>query len=118
METEKAILATKSIIRAEKKEQQITKNSLRNQYTEEGIIIYFSNQIFVETQEFCSKTPPSRLMEQEDSFSDAAKIAHNAIIYYELSNARKTNYKFSFEEMLSMRGNTAMYLLYAYARIK
>jgi hypothetical protein len=48
----------------------------------------------------------------------AAHLAYNAIIYFELSNARRTNYKFSFEAMLNMKGNTAMYLVYAYARIR
>ena len=31
---------------------------------------------------------------------------------------RNTNYKFSFSKMLSLNGNTAPYLLYAYARIR
>jgi arginyl-tRNA synthetase len=48
----------------------------------------------------------------------SAHLAYNAIIYFELSNARRTNYKFSFEAMLNMKGNTAMYLVYAYARIR
>ena len=31
---------------------------------------------------------------------------------------REGNYRFSYDKMLSMSGNTAPYLLYAYARIK
>lgn len=57
--------------------------------------------------------PPPRLF-----LTSAAHIAYNAIIYFELSNARRTNYKFSFDAMLNMKGNTAMYLIYAYARIR
>lgn len=38
--------------------------------------------------------------------------------YYELSNVRRHNYPFSFASMLNFKGNTAMYLIYAYARIR
>eukprot|EP00955_Chlamydomonas_euryale_P060736 357808-Chlamydomonas_euryale.AAC.10 len=37
--------------------------------------------------------------------------------YADLKNHRMTDYKFSLEAMLSMQGNTAVYLLYAHARI-
>ena len=40
-----------------------------------------------------------------------------AIKYAELSHNRMTNYVFSFDKMVSLEGNTAPYLLYAYARI-
>jgi arginyl-tRNA synthetase len=41
-----------------------------------------------------------------------------AVKYADLSMNREGNYKFSYEKMLSMSGNTAPYLLYAYARIR
>jgi arginyl-tRNA synthetase len=41
----------------------------------------------------------------------------SAIRYAELSHNRMTNYVFSFDKMVSLEGNTAPYLLYAYARI-
>jgi arginyl-tRNA synthetase len=41
-----------------------------------------------------------------------------AIRYAELSHNRMTNYVFSFDKMVSLEGNTAPYLLYAYARIR
>jgi arginyl-tRNA synthetase len=41
-----------------------------------------------------------------------------AIKYAELSHNRMTNYVFSFDKMVSLEGNTAPYLLYAYARIR
>ena len=41
----------------------------------------------------------------------------SALRYAELSHNRMTNYVFSFDKMVSLEGNTAPYLLYAYARI-
>ena len=41
-----------------------------------------------------------------------------AVKYADLSMNREGNYKFSFDKMLSMNGNTAPYLLYAYVRIR
>lgn len=43
-------------------------------------------------------------------------VAYNAIKYFDLCHPR--DYVFSFQEMLSFKGNTAVYLMYAYARIK
>lgn len=51
-----------------------------------------------------------------------AKIAEvvgiSAIKYADLSQNRTSDYIFSFDKMLAMDGNTAPYLLYAYARIR
>ncbi|MFB5622744.1 MAG: arginine--tRNA ligase [Nitrosarchaeum sp.] len=43
--------------------------------------------------------------------------AYGSVKYYDLSNTRTKDYKFSFDQMLSLKGNTAVYLLYAYVRI-
>jgi arginyl-tRNA synthetase len=40
-----------------------------------------------------------------------------AVKYADLSMNRESNYKFSFTKMLSLSGNTAPYMLYAYVRI-
>ncbi|CAI7843885.1 unnamed protein product, partial [Closterium sp. NIES-53] len=37
--------------------------------------------------------------------------------YADLKNNRLTNYTFDYDQMLDMKGNTAVYLLYAHARI-
>ena len=37
--------------------------------------------------------------------------------YFDLKQNRMTDYRFSFDAMLDSKGNTAVYLLYAYARI-
>jgi arginyl-tRNA synthetase len=41
-----------------------------------------------------------------------------AVKYADLSLNRMTNYKFSFEKMLSLQGNTAPYMIYAYVRVQ
>ena len=41
-----------------------------------------------------------------------------AIKYADLSQNRTSDYVFSYDKMLSLQGNTAPYMLYAYARIK
>ena len=44
-------------------------------------------------------------------------MGYGAVKYADLKNHRTTDYKFSFDQMLSLNGNTAVYLLYAHARI-
>ncbi len=52
----------------------------------------------------------------------AARIAHvvgtGAMKYADLSMDRISDYKFSFDKMLSLAGNTAPYMQYAYARVR
>jgi arginyl-tRNA synthetase len=48
----------------------------------------------------------------------ARAVGVGAIKYADLSKDRVGDYTFSFDQMLSMDGNTAPYLQYAYARIK
>ncbi len=48
----------------------------------------------------------------------AIKVGIGAIKYSDLSKKRTNDYAFNWDEMLSLHGNTAPYLQYAYARIK
>jgi arginyl-tRNA synthetase len=48
----------------------------------------------------------------------AEAVGLGAIKYADLSKDRTSDYIFSFDSMLSLDGNTAPYLQYAYARIK
>ena len=48
----------------------------------------------------------------------AHKVGIGAVKYSELSKNRLSDYAFSFESMLSLEGNTAPYLQYAFARIR
>lgn len=44
-------------------------------------------------------------------------VGVGAVKYADLSLNRESNYRFSYERMLSLNGNTAPYMMYAYARI-
>jgi arginyl-tRNA synthetase len=47
----------------------------------------------------------------------ATIIGIGAVKYADLSMNRESNYRFSYQRMLSLNGNTAPYMLYSYARI-
>lgn len=50
--------------------------------------------------------------------STAEKIGYGAIKYFDLSRNPTSNYIFSYDKMLDTRGNTGVYLMFAYARLK
>jgi arginyl-tRNA synthetase len=57
--------------------------------------------------------------EPEDFKANVSQIAGlSAVKYADLSQNRTSNYIFSYEKMLSDKGNTAPYMLYAYARVQ
>ncbi len=58
-----------------------------------------------------------RQANEEEVEATASAMGYGAVKYADLKNHRMTDYKFSFESMLSMQGNTAVYLEYAHARI-
>ncbi len=47
----------------------------------------------------------------------AEKIGMASVKYFDLKQNRISNYEFSYERMLDPKGDTALYLLYAYARL-
>jgi arginyl-tRNA synthetase len=54
----------------------------------------------------------------DDRIEKVARVVGvGAVKYADLSMNRESNYRFSYERMLSLNGNTAPYMLYAYARI-
>ncbi len=64
-------------------------------------------------------------LQQEERQESEAFIAHvsevvgiSAVKYADLSQNRTSNYIFSFDKMLSLQGNTAPYMLYAYVRVQ
>ena len=64
----------------------------------------------------------SRMENPDDDFDEelqliAQTVGIGAVKYADLSMNRESNYKFSYERMLSLNGNTAPYMLYAYARL-
>ncbi len=59
---------------------------------------------------------PDLSAERKDEI--AAAVGIGALKYADFSNNRESDYIFSFDKMLSLEGNTAPYMQYAYARIK
>jgi arginyl-tRNA synthetase len=59
---------------------------------------------------------------REESEEYIKRVAHvigiGAVKYADLKNNRTSNYQFSYTKMLSLQGNTAPYMLYAFARIQ
>lgn len=49
--------------------------------------------------------------------ADAEQIGVAAVKYFDLRQNRNSDYRFSYDAMLDPKGNTAVYVLYAYARI-
>lgn len=47
----------------------------------------------------------------------AAGVGISAVRYADLCKQRLSDYAFSFDEMLALRGNTAVYVQYAYVRV-
>ncbi|MBD2307909.1 arginine--tRNA ligase [Chroococcidiopsis sp. FACHB-1243] len=70
------------------------------------------------------KDVESRLKEEgreetEEFINHVAQvIGISAVKYADLSQNRNSNYIFSYDKMLALQGNTAPYMLYAYARIQ
>jgi arginyl-tRNA synthetase len=54
----------------------------------------------------------------DDLHHVAATVGIGAVKYADLSQNRQSNYVFSFDKMLSLKGNTAPYLQYAFARMR
>jgi len=65
-----------------------------------------------------------RLAEENRSESEAfvetvsRVVGISAVKYADLSQNRTSDYAFSYDKMLSLQGNTAPYLLYAYVRVR
>ncbi len=57
-------------------------------------------------------------MAEDEKARIAEVIGIGAVKYAELSQHRMTDYKFSWDKMLSLQGNTAPYLINAYVRIR
>lgn len=62
--------------------------------------------------------PDRRRGFSDDEMRDIAhKVGIGAVKYADLCQNRNTDYVFSWDKMLALQGNTAPYMLYAYARI-
>jgi arginyl-tRNA synthetase len=56
-------------------------------------------------------------LKPEEYEEAAEKLGMAAIKYFDLKQNRVSDYRFSFEKMLDPKGNTAIYLIYAYVRM-
>ncbi|MEH2405806.1 arginine--tRNA ligase [Nostoc sp.] len=57
--------------------------------------------------------------ETEEFINEVARVVGiSAVKYADLSQNRTSNYIFSYDKMLDLKGNTAPYMLYVYARIQ
>lgn len=54
---------------------------------------------------------------ESDLHANAERIGVAAVKYFDLRQNRNSDYRFSYDAMLDPKGNTAVYVLYAYARI-
>jgi arginyl-tRNA synthetase len=60
----------------------------------------------------------NREFTEEEIAHIAGTVGIAAVKYFDLSHALATDYKFNLDHMLAMEGNTAPYMLYAYARVR
>lgn len=78
--------------------------------------------LLVESVRIAGEDVRSRMEDPEGDFdvilqNVAQTVGIGAVKYADLSMNRESNYKFSYDRMLSLNGNTAPYMLYAYARL-
>ncbi|XP_055535392.1 probable arginine--tRNA ligase, cytoplasmic [Wyeomyia smithii] len=59
-----------------------------------------------------------KVLTPEELKAAQESVAYGCIKYADLSHNRNNEYIFSFDKMLEDKGNTAVYLLYAYTRIR
>ena len=59
-----------------------------------------------------------KVLSEEELKAAQKAIAYGCIKYSDLSHNRVNDYTFSFDKMLEDKGNTAVYMLYAYTRIR
>jgi arginyl-tRNA synthetase len=73
----------------------------------------------VESKKRCLKQFKSRNTDFDESTIQSSSLAMGigAVKYADLRNNIETNYTFSFDRMLDLKGNTAVYLQYTFARI-
>jgi arginyl-tRNA synthetase len=60
---------------------------------------------------------PEPMLSAEERQIVAERVGIGAIKYADLAHNRTSDYKFSYDKMLAMTGNTAAYMQYSYARV-
>ena len=59
-----------------------------------------------------------KVLSEQELKEAQTSVAFGCIKYSDLSHSRTNDYVFSFDKMLEDKGNTAVYMLYAYTRIR
>lgn len=59
-----------------------------------------------------------KVLSQQELDAAQTSVAYGCVKYADLSHNRNHEYIFSFDKMLEDKGNTAVYMLYAYTRIR
>ena len=59
-----------------------------------------------------------KVLSEDELLKAEQSVAYGCVKYADLSHNRQNDYVFSFDKMLDDKGNTAVYLLYAYTRIR
>jgi arginyl-tRNA synthetase len=72
----------------------------------------------METQLRQRKEEGKATIADEDVRAVAEAIGYGAVKYYDLRRNPTSNYKFSYDQMLDTKGDTAVYLLFARARLE
>ncbi len=75
-------------------------------------------EVLEEAVERAAVVVAERDLPEAEKSKIAEVIGIGAVKYAELSQHRMTDYKFSWDKMLSLQGNTAPYLINAYVRIR
>lgn len=85
----------------------------------EGLLDEAESRAYVIAKEQSERMADKRGYElSDDQLQTAAKVVGiGALKYADLSQNRASDYKFSYDKMLALKGNTATYLQYSYARV-
>jgi len=92
-------------------------NGTFNEETGEEVHKGMRARQFEDAQKAAGAGRPFVPMAEEELLAAATTVGIGAVKYADLKNNRNSNYVFSYERLLDPNGNTAVYLLYAGARI-
>jgi len=69
-------------------------------------------------EEQAAKSPEGESLSADDQKAISEIVGIASLKYGDLSQNRESDYKFSYEKMLALNGNTSTYMQYAYARVQ
>lgn len=85
--------------------------------TRDGGTVKLSSLLDEAVERAADRVAESAVAAGADRAEIAEKIGIGAVKYADLSQNRQTDYVFTWEKLLALEGNTAAYLMYAYARL-